>query len=47
MPPIVAYCLASISMVLLNKWVLSGTHFDMTFLRKSGYVHCAQDATDA
>ncbi|KAH9888890.1 UDP-galactose transporter [Cubamyces lactineus] len=31
-PPIVCYCLASILMTVVNKYVVSGTHFNMNFL---------------
>ncbi|KDQ61604.1 hypothetical protein JAAARDRAFT_150435 [Jaapia argillacea MUCL 33604] len=31
-PPIVCYCLASILMTVVNKFVVSGSHFSMTFL---------------
>jgi len=31
-PPIVCYCLASILMTVVNKFVVSGAHFSMTFL---------------
>ncbi|KAI0653442.1 UDP-galactose transporter [Cubamyces menziesii] len=31
-PPIVCYCLASILMTVVNKFVVSGTHFNMNFL---------------
>ncbi|KAI0819653.1 UDP-galactose transporter [Trametes gibbosa] len=31
-PPIVCYCIASILMTVVNKFVVSGTHFNMNFL---------------
>ncbi|KAI8996370.1 UDP-galactose transporter [Trametes punicea] len=31
-PPILCYCLASILMTVVNKFVVSGTHFNMNFL---------------
>lgn len=34
-PPIMAYCVASIMMTVVNKFVVSGSQFTMTFLRES------------
>lgn len=34
-PPIISYCLASIMMTVVNKFVVSGSQFTMTFLRMS------------
>lgn len=32
--PIISYCLASILMTVINKFVVSGSQFTMTFLRE-------------
>lgn len=33
--PILSYCVASIMMTVVNKFVVSGRQFTMTFLRES------------
>jgi len=33
--PILSYCVASIMMTVVNKFVVSGSQFNMTFLRES------------
>jgi GDP-mannose transporter len=37
-PPIISYCLASIMMTVVNKFVVSGSQFTMTFLCMSPLV---------
>lgn len=44
--PILAYCIASIMMTVVNKFVVSGSQFTMTFLRESQMEHSEALLTD-